>query len=253
MVIQLFERWLERWRRHREKGYEKRVNAYAKVIRKDNVHKQERKAAIDFFCMLEDSSIAVLHLLKRFDFSDENSIVDSKEKEAALAGIISHGQDAIPIIKDYLHKTERIAWPLKALLKLAGEEEVVSALDACLDLGKVDFDQSKVEKNFDVLCHFLDYEHIPNLANIAHFIDDRDERIRYAAVEIVTEKGGKEYLSKLEPYIFDELAENTRIRNVVLEAYVRHKWLIKDLDRISSLKIPGYSLSSKGLVTKVSG
>lgn len=248
----LFARWLSKWRSYQKRKLHDRLTAYEKLIRKINVHKQERRSAIDFFCHYDDDTDRSLKaLLKRFDFSDENSIVDGKEKEAALAGIIRRGPAALPIIQEYLQTKEHIAWPLKALLALSDEQTVVRALEDCLDLGPVDFEQNKVEKNYDILCHLMDYDTPCNEEKILHFLQARDERVRFAAAELLARQGSASVLPHFEPFIYDESAENRRIRATVLEAYLKRSWKLTDKQRFSKLDIPGYHINSKGGITRI--
>ena len=241
-----------------------RIAANAALIRKLNVHKIERKAAIDFFCNLTDhSQDCVTHLLKRFDFADDNSIVDTKEKEQALAGIIAQGDAAIPILRDYLKHTERIGWPLKALLALTHEQEVSGCLLKLLDLSDIDFDHTKVEKNYDLLCHLTDYKFYgtaDDVAKVAQLIQAKDERVRLAAVELMTERimpsstqpdqpTKSPYLKYIEPLVYDETPENTRLRITVLEAYHQHGWTLKDKDRFMRYRIDGYHIHKDGTLT----
>lgn len=243
---------ITRWRSYRARSQENRLDSYENLIRKVNVHKQERRAAIDFFCHHPDTPRALGALLKRFNFSDDNSIVDGKEKEAALKGIISRGEKAIPIIQKHLLKSEHIAWPLKALLALSDEATVVKTLSDGLDYGKVDFEPHKVEKNYDILCHLRDYSAPVDLAKMAHFLSATDERVRYAAVELITEKGSAEFLPQLEPFIYDTADENRRLRSTVVNAYIEHQWKLKDKAQYSQLNLPGYHINSKGAITRKS-
>ena len=248
----LMGRWLEKWRTYQQKKHQGRLESYEKLIRKVNVHKQERRAAIQFFGNFDDDiEFSLRALLKRFDFSDDNSIIDGKEKEAALRGITSKGEAAIPIIKEYLKTKDHIAWPLKALLKLSDEKTVVQSLEESLDFSQVDFEQHKVEKNYDILCHLMDYDTPCDLEKIAHFLEAKDERVRYAATELLTDRGDEKVLPKLEPFVYDESAENRRLRTTILDAYVDRSWRLKDKLQFSKLELDGFHINSKGGVSRV--
>src|SRR6187399_3195466 len=54
-------------------------------------------------------------LLKRFNWSMEPSITDQEEKEAAAAGIVAAGAEALAPIREYCQKAESLHWPLRVL------------------------------------------------------------------------------------------------------------------------------------------
>lgn len=260
----MFSKLKQRYAQYRRQRLEARIAANAALIRKLNVHKMERAAAIDFFCHLaghpED---CVTHLLKRFSFADDNSIVDTKEKEQALAGIIAQGEAAIPILRNYLTTADRIGWPLKALLATTNEQEVAQLLLELLDLSEQDFDLNTVEKNYDLLCHLTDYTFsgtAEDVAKIGKLIHAKDERVRLAATELMTERvipssasstdtTKSPYLKYIEPLVYDETPENSRLRITVVHAYTEHGWALKDKDRYSRYRIDGYRIHKDGTIT----
>ncbi|MCY4380326.1 MAG: hypothetical protein OXC40_01990 [Proteobacteria bacterium] len=263
-MISLFKKLKEKYLSFRRKQEEKRINSYASLIRKLNVHKLERKAAIDFFCSLNHyPEIGVKNLLKRFDFSDDNSIVDSKEKEQALEGIIGYGEPAISLLCGYLKEGERIGWAIKALLVLTSDQRVSQELFTSLNLNEIDFDQGQVEKNYDILSHLCDFEFYgrdEDAKKVAHFLKTKDERVRLVATELMTERiipsqqgdqpVAPKFLGYVEPFVYDESPENTRVRMTVIEAYVKHGWALKDKDRFSRFRIPGFTIHSQGLISQ---
>lgn len=240
---------LARWKRWREQSNQNRLTSYENLIRRELVNKQERKSAIHFFCDHEDVEVSVKALLKRFTFSDDNSIVDTTEKEKALDGIISKKDAAIPWIIAHLYESHYIAWPLKALHALTDENTVVQTLEKCLDLEDTTFSQSKIEKNYDVLCHLLDYSHLPDVKSVTHFVSSHDERLRFTAVELLA-KFPNPPLSALEQFLYDESPDNTRVRALTFELYSAHGWKIKDIDRCKNIEMSDYHVTSQGTITQ---
>ena len=264
----MLKKLLQKYQAYVKSRRESRIESYSQLIRKLNVHKIERKGSLEFFCQLtEEPEIATRNLLKRFDFSDDNSIVDTKEKELALAGIIGFGEVVVPVLCEYLREGQRIAWPLKALRSLTDSSRVSQELFATLDSEEMAFDIHKVEKSYDILCHLADYEFAgedKEVQKVAHFLRAKDERVRLAAAELFTlqlikndcveMKGSKKvprYLGYIEPFVYDESAENTRIRSTVLEAYVHNQWLLRDKDRYNRLSLSGYQIGEEGRIIQV--
>ena len=246
MIFKLFKRY----KKYLENKHKSRLEHYEKLITKDNLNKLERKSAIAFFSdYAEDAQFAVGALLKRFDFSDDNSIVDTKEKEASLAGIIAKKQDAVPVLKEHIKQTDYISWPLKALNELIEKQEVCAVLNEALEKSIKEFDHKKVEKNYDILCHLLDYDHQYDLSKVSKFLSHHDEKLRLAAAEIICKYKNNDFVGLLENFVYDTSAENRRINQVVVSAYLEHGWGLKDKDRYKVTKLSGYEILSNGTIS----
>jgi len=227
---------------------EGRIEKYARSVKNPKAIKEDRIGAIDFFANEDDPSIAVPALLLRFEFSLEHGINDTKEKESAMAGIVRHGDKALPFVQTHLKSTTRIAWPIKVLAKIANEAEVVAALKGALNFGEVAFDQAQVDKNYDVLCYLRDFQ-LPGYAvELAHFLRDPDERVRFATAEALIEQDDPQVAELLEPFLADDSAENLRIRRAALDAFAAKKWKLSRPDALPDGKLPpGFALKGAGI------
>ena len=241
----IFQKWAEFKANRREK----RIKANIELIRRDKVNKDERMAAIEFFCEFEEVETSIPALLKRFDFSADNGIVDTREKEKALAGVIGQGEKAVPLIKEHLKNTSRIAWPLKALDKLITESEVAKTLTDCLNFGEVSFDHAAVDKNYDLLCYLADYKLTGYSAKLAHFLDDHDERVRFAAAELLVLQEDDEVPSLLQKFTFDESEENRRLRQTILTAFSEKGWKLDQPQKVIDSSPSGFRISKEGNVS----
>lgn len=207
---------------------EKKIERNVAVIKNSKAIKEDRISAIDYFRHLKDASISVPALLKRFDYSLEHGINDTREKESCMDSIVSFGPEAIPFVREHLLYTNRIAWPIKILKALGEEVEVTEILKSALNFGDVAFDQAIVDKNFDILCYLIDYK-VPGFEEkLAHFLVDHDERVRFACSELMIEQDVPEVAPLLERFLSDESADNIRIRKSVVDAFVSKKWKLKD-------------------------
>lgn len=223
----------------RQQRDEKRIARALATIKNSKAIKEDRQAAIDYFVNLADVTAAVPALLQRFEYSLEHGINDTREKESCMEGILGYGPDALPLVKEHLLVTSRIAWPIKVLKALGEELQVVDILKHALDFNDVRFDQAKVDKNYDILCYLIDYK-LPGFTDkIAHFLDDPDERVRFAATELMIEQDEANVPSYLERFLADDTADNTRLRRSVIEAFLRRSWTVKDPSRFPNGQIVG--------------
>jgi len=218
---------------------EKKISSNLATIRNSKAIKDERLGAIEYFKSLEDPAIAVPSLLKRFDYSLEHGINDTREKESCMEGIVAFKNEAIPFVREHLLYTNRIAWPIKILKALGEEKEVVEILKAALNFGDVSFDQAIVDKNFDILCYLYDYK-VPNFEEkLAHFLTDPDERVRFACAELLIEQDSPKIPEMLERFISDESPDNIRIRKSVIDAFVKHSWKLQNPSVFPDGKVVG--------------
>jgi len=215
------------------KGYQKnrderRIARALHTIKNIKAIKEDRMATIDYLRHMGDAQSAVPVLLQRFEYSLEHGINDTREKESCMEAILGYGAEALPLVREHLLQTNRIAWPIKVLTKLGDENQVVEILKDALDFGDIMFDQGKVDKNYDILCYLVDYQLQDFAPKIAHFLNDADERVRFAATEVLIEQDNETVPDLLERFIADESAENTRIRRSVVEAFLKKGWKIKE-------------------------
>ena len=247
----MFSKIIDRYKNFKKNSLEKRINSYQQLIRKNNVHKVERKAAIDFFCDFpQHPDKCTQALLKRFDFSDDNSIIDSREKQACLEGIISKGDQAIEVLKEHILNSFYIAWPFKALSALEDSIKVIEILNQALSPDGDQFDQKNTEKNYDILCHLLDFDQKFDFLKVSKFLNHHDEKLRLCAVEILVKHDDHPYEKRLENFIYDQSTENRRIHHVVINAYIENNWKLKDKDRYKNTRINGYDITEDGTIVK---
>lgn len=212
--------------RYRGQKRERQTEKNLKYLRNPKAIKEDRQGAIEFFASLDEPEIAVPALLQRFEYSLEHGINDSREKEKCLDGIVRHGEKAIPYITSHLQVTNRIAWPIKALAKVSQETQLIDSLKSCLDFGDISFDQAKIDKNFDILCYLRDFQLPGLLEKIASFLQAADERLRFAGCEVILEQDDPKVPSLIEPFLADSSSENTRLRQLAVEAFVAKGWTL---------------------------
>jgi hypothetical protein len=206
-----------------------RIQKASDLARNPKAIREDRWAAIELLADdISDAEKAVSGLLPRFEFSLEHGIADTREKEKAMAGIIRHGEAALPLVLNHLKQTTRIAWPIKIVKSLGrGEEHVVNCLLDTLDYADVSFDQARTDKNYDILCHLADYKRPGLKDRIIHFLADPDERVRYAVAEVLLEQDLAEVGDVLEKLMRDENPDNSRIRQTVIRKYLEHNWTVQ--------------------------
>lgn len=210
----------------KQRQKERSVSKNLKIIQNAKAIREERVSAIEYFKNLRDPSVAVPSLLKRFDYSLDHGIHDTREKETAMEGILSFGKTALPYVQEHLTKSTRIAWPIKIIQKLGDDASTIRALESCLYLKDFEFDRDKIDKNYDILCYLRDYKLADHGQKLLGLLDALDERVRFATVEVLISQDSEDLAKSLEKFISDKSSENTRLHQVVIDAFVDKGWKV---------------------------
>jgi HEAT repeat protein len=214
----------DKYKNFKQEQHKKQVAKAIKLVKNAKAIREDRWAALTYLSELTDPEEAIPALLERFEYSLEHGINDTREKELAMEAIVGFKERAMPYLHDRLLKTPRIAWIIKMLKAIGSEEEVKEALKAALNFGDIAFDQSAVDKNFDILCYLRDYDLNDYVDKIQHFLNDPDERVRFAAVEVLLEQSETLIKPMVEGYLLDTSVENIRLHEIVKETYMQKKW-----------------------------
>ncbi|MEY4632329.1 MAG: hypothetical protein RIQ81_2449 [Pseudomonadota bacterium] len=243
---------LEKFKTWRKSQQEGKIAKAAKAAKNAKAIREDRWAALELLCDVEDAEQAIPALLQRFEFSLENGINDAKEKELAMGGITRFKDRAVPLVMQHLASTTRIAWPIKILRALGDDQLVVEGLKKALNFGDTTFDQAQTDKNYDLLCHLVEFKLGSFASELGRFLSDPDERVRFAAAEVMIEQNELTIVPLLEGFLMDQSVENIRIRQAVLRAFVERQWPLQKPEQIPGGEvIPGvYVTTSKTLAVR---
>jgi hypothetical protein len=89
-------------------------------------------------------------------------------------------------------------------------------------------------------------------SDLKRFLGDPDERVRFAAAEVLIEQNQPSIFPLLEEFIMDQSVENIRIRQAVLRAFVERQWPLQKPEQIPGGQvIPGvYVTATKTLAVR---
>ncbi len=223
-----------------------------KLLCNKKTNKENRLVAIE---KLEEEAKtndeALRGLIKRFNFNIEHSILDNKEKEHVQKIIMSHKERAIPLLHENLEKDFNISWTIQTLNKL-GIGDVVPALLSVINYEDLSFAKDKLEKNLEILTMLRDYKHPEIYDKTKEFLDNHDERIRFATLELLAIQDPSRASQDLAIYITDETVENLRLQNRVIKLYHENQWKIPNHKQFKGGKIKdGIYIDNKGHINFV--
>jgi hypothetical protein len=213
--------------------------------RAQNYDRQEAIQALSELC----SADAVAVLLKRFTFHMDPSITDQEEKDAAFRGVLRAGQEAIAPVRAFAAKAESLAWPMKIMKELVGEEVFVEELLGWLsrwDTEYAKFIDPKVQ-----LLTALEEHHHPRLREeVERFLEDVNEPARFHAVSTLLAQDDEAVVPALARLMADE--ESVRVRSRAAEGLAARGWSVPadQRDGVRSQLPAGWTLDSAGRVVK---
>jgi HEAT repeat protein len=198
------------------------VSRFERIVGNKLSQNIDRQEAIDALAKMGTRSSAAA-LLKRFDWLMDPTILDSEEKEAALAGIVRAGEEAIEPIRAYCRKSESLLWALKALAKIVPEDRLADELLALLDQFDTEYirnPEPKIQLITELSHHATEDVRIA----VEPFLNDASEPVRFAAATALLELNLPESVASLVAAL--ETEEALRIKNRIAQGLLDRKWEI---------------------------
>jgi HEAT repeat protein len=203
---------------------DKDVARFERIVGSKLSQNIDRQEAIDSLAKMGTRASAAA-LLKRFDWLMDPTILDSEEKETALAGVVRSGEEAIEPIRIYCRKAESLLWALKALAKIVPPERLADELLALLDQFDTEYvrnPEPKIQLITELSHHATDEVRVA----VEPFLNDASEPVRFAAATTLFDLSLEESRTSLVAAL--ETEESLRIKNRICQGLVDRKWAIPE-------------------------
>ncbi len=207
-----------------EGSSEREVQRFERVVGSKFSQNIDRQEAIDALAKMGTRASAAA-LLKRFDWLMDPTILDSEEKESALAGIVRSGEEAIEPIRAYCRKSESLLWALKALAQIVPPDRLADELLALLD----QFDTEYIRNPEPKIQLITELAHHPTedvRVAVEPFLNDASEPVRFAAATTLFELNLPESTQSLVAAL--ETEESLRIKNRIAQGLVDRAWPVPE-------------------------
>lgn len=231
-----------------ESGSDREVMRFERIVGNKLSQNIDRQEAIEALSKMATRASAAA-LLKRFDWLMDPTILDSEEKEAALAGIVRSGEEAIEPIRTYCRKSESLLWPIKALAKIVPTERLADELLALLDQFDTEYirnPEPKIQLITELSAHHTEDVRVA----VEPFLNDASEPVRFAAATALFELDLDNSVSSLVAAL--ETEESLRIKNRIAQGLLDRKWPVPE-DQLATCKqaLPGdYRLEGTAIVRR---
>jgi HEAT repeat protein len=230
-----------------EAGSDREVARYERVVGNKLSQNIDRQEAIEALSKMGTRASAAA-LLKRFDWLMDPTILDSEEKEAALAGIVRSGEEAIEPIRAYCRKSESLSWALKALAKIVPADRLADELLALLD----QFDTEYIRNPEPKVQLLRELSHHPSedvRIAVEPFLNDASEPVRFTAATALLELNMPESATSLVAAL--ETEEGLRIKNRIAQGLAERKWPVPaDMLETCKAALPDDFKLSGDLITR---
>ena len=168
---------------------------------------------------------AAAGLLRRFTFSMEPSITDQEEKEMAVAGVVSIGEEALEPIRKYCVKAESLTWPIKILRQILADEALVDELLTILDQFDTEYVRN-AEPKVQLINALEEVVSDDVRVAVAPFLGDMSEPVRFHAVATVFAMNNPESVPALITALAED--ESLRVRNRIAQRLADFGWEIEE-------------------------
>ncbi len=203
-------------------GSEREVQRFERIVGNKLSQNIDRQEAIAALAKMGTGASAAA-LLKRFDWLMDPTILDSEEKEAALAGVVNAGEAAIEPIRKYCRKSESLTWALKALAKIVPSERHAEELLALLDQFDTEYIRNP-EPKIQLISALSSHPSDEVRVAVEPFLNDASEPVRFAAATALFSLAQDESITSLVAAL--ETEESLRIKNRIAQGLAEQKWAV---------------------------
>jgi hypothetical protein len=198
-----------------------------------------------------DTPEATSALLKRFTFNAESTTSDEEEKAHVADLVAGKGAAAVAPVLQYLRTEGEVGWALRVLERLLPADQVRDrVLDLLCELDVL-FDREP-QRKVDLIRSLSDHRSEPRVPEVvARFLEDTDDRVRIAAVELLAACGRSEDHERL----IDALVaaeDRPRVKSALLASMAEHGVVARGRKaEVEPLLPAGYYLTREGAVKRL--
>jgi len=228
---------------------DKRIAKQQRAVTNRDAQPEDRENAARWLAD-NGSPKAIVALLTRFDMKLENQLKDQSERDFAYSLLVSLGDPVVRPLKRHLRKCKTIAMPIRLLEELTGEEQTIQTVFELLQR-EYEKDDFKPRRKTDLLVWLAQRSHEGATASAAPFLEDFDENVRYAAIEVIAAQNATEASRLLEPVLANPDEEANRVKVRISELFQQRGWTVGDREAMTG-RLPGsFALTDDGRIRAV--
>lgn len=176
--------------------------------------------------LAEDGSDgAIVGLCKRWSITSLKGVEDEQEKSWVVDTLVAKGASVIDPLVRYMKTAGQLAFPLKALEKIADKDRLLKIVDE-LFAGEPPGYVRMPERRIDLIRWFGEWKEVGDdevIARLTPYFSDFDENSRFTAIESMTGRDPARITPPLVDALLRPEEESGRIKRTIVEVLVRAK------------------------------
>ncbi|MEN0062110.1 MAG: hypothetical protein AAGA48_08140 [Myxococcota bacterium] len=190
-----------------------------------------------------DKPKAWVALLTRFDMKLENQLKDRNEKDLVYSLLTQAGAEALARpLERHLKKCRQVATPLRLHQELMGLDATIAKAYEILDIER-EKDDFKPQKKVDILVWLVDYPRPEHVEQTAPLLEDFDENVRCAVIEVLVSTQEDAARPLLEKAMVKPDEESNRLRVRVAQIFQQRGWTVDEPEAFGNVLPDGYTVN----------
>jgi hypothetical protein len=227
---------------------DKRLSKNQRRLTDRDAQAEDRQAAAEW--LLENGEAKGLRaLLTRFDMSLTHQLNDKAEKEFVFGLLAARGKDLAKPLRVHLKKCRQFALPIRLLEEVEGEQVATEYVYKLLEIEFEMDDLNNPDKKKNMLVWLTERRHPGATEAAKPFIDDFDEGVRHAAMEVVITQSGPDAAGLLEARMVHPEEDSNRLRVRLCQVFIQRGWSLSDPAAVEAIVPLGYQVSGDRIVS----
>jgi hypothetical protein len=215
---------------------EKRIAKQQRTITNRDAQPEDREAAARWLAE-NGSAKSVVGLLTRFDMKLENQLKDAGERDFVYSLVVGLGDALDRPLARHLERCQNLAHPLKLLVETKGEQAAIERVFELLQR-EHEKDDFKPRRKTDLLVWLAQHTHEGAVAASRPFLEDFDENVRYAAIEVIAAQNPDDMAAILEPVLTRPEEDANRVKVRIAELFLQRGLAFSDVEAVRQA-LPG--------------
>lgn len=229
---------------------EKKIAKHVRRLTNRDSQPEDREASAAWLAN-QGTPQAILGMLSRFDMSLDHQLKDHGEKDQLSRMIAELGEPAIQPTQVWLKRCKSVARPLALLEHLVSEEAAIQAAFEILDIEREQGNDFKPRKKNSVLIWLAERRHEQAIERVAPFLDDFDEGVRYAAIEVLAAQKSEDAVLPLVAVLLNPEEDSNRLRVRICEVFSQRRWSLGEAAADLTGSLPdGFAVSDGRIVSR---
>lgn len=205
---------------------EKKIAKHIRCLTHVDSQPEDREASAHWLANLGNPT-GLVGLLQRFDMNLEHRLKDSGEKDMVYDLLRQQQAQAIEPTKIWLTKCKQVSIPLQLLAELAGEDKTLPFVFELLGL-ELQKDDFKPARKRTLLIWLSKHTHPDIIQVTTPFLDDFDEGVRVAAVEVLLAQRSDDARLPLLGLLANPEDDSNRLKMRLAQAFYQRRWSVQD-------------------------